>query len=175
MVSFFIISPDIHHHYREYENILVHKNREREEVFTGRRCNKCWCSNGEIRFLCFVFVLFLYFVYFFCKCFLPLSSFVMSSLVLSKPKGARINKANINIYSFKGVKRNSARHQAQVTDMKTMEIVLIMKMMTRTISMTISRTMTMTSNNTCVNSSPLRLSVNPESWPLLSRHCLPSG
>ena len=86
MVSFFIISPDIHHHlYREYENILVHKNREREEVFTGRRCNKCWCSNGEIRFLCFVFVLFLYFVYFFCKCFLPLSSFVMSSLVLSKP------------------------------------------------------------------------------------------
>ena len=49
----------------------------------------------------------------------------MSSLVLSKPKGARINKANINIYSFKGVKRNSARHQAQVTDMKTMEIVLI--------------------------------------------------
>ena len=94
----------------------------------------------------------------------------MSSLVLSKPKGARINKANINIYSFKGVKRNSARHQAQVTDMKTMDIVLIMKMMTMTISMTISRTMTMTSNN-----SPLRLSVNPESWPLLSRHCLPSG
>ena len=93
---------------------------------------------------------FLYFVYFFCKCFLPLSSFVMSSLVLSKPcspKGVRINKANINIRSFKGVKRNSARHQAQVTDMKTMEIVLIMKMMTRTTSMTISRTMTMTSNN----------------------------
>ena len=124
MVSFFIISPDIHHHlYREYENILVHKNREREEVFTGRRCNKCWCSNGEIRFLCFVFVLF----YILCI-FSPLSSFVMSSLVLSKPcspKGVRINKANINIRSFKGVKRNSARHQAQVTDMKTMEIVLI--------------------------------------------------
>ena len=42
-----------------------------------------------------------------------------------KTKGVRINKANINICSFKGVKRNSARHQAQVTDMKTMEIVLI--------------------------------------------------
>ena len=29
---FFIISPDIHHHYRKYENILVHKNRERENM-----------------------------------------------------------------------------------------------------------------------------------------------
>ena len=59
---FFIISPDI-------QNILVHKNREREEVFTGRRCNNCWCSNGEIRFLCFVFVLFFIFCVFVCKCF----------------------------------------------------------------------------------------------------------
>ena len=55
-VSFFIISPDI-------QNILLHNNREREEVFTGRRCNKCWCSNGEIRFF---YVLYLYFFYILC-------------------------------------------------------------------------------------------------------------
>ena len=23
--------------------------REGEEVYTGRRCSHCWCSNGEIR------------------------------------------------------------------------------------------------------------------------------
>ena len=30
---------------------MIFDNREREEVFTGRRCSKCRCYNGEIRFL----------------------------------------------------------------------------------------------------------------------------
>ena len=57
--------------------------REREEVFTGRRCNKCWCSNGEIRFA-FVFI----------------AVFVLY------------------LYLCLGVRRSSARRQAQVTDDK---------------------------------------------------------
>lgn len=55
-----------HNHHHNHRN--VHHNeincREREEVFTGRRCNKCWCSNGEIRFL-FVFICILIFVFVF--------------------------------------------------------------------------------------------------------------
>ena len=30
---------------------MIFDAREREEVFTGRRCSKCRCYNGEIRFL----------------------------------------------------------------------------------------------------------------------------
>ena len=30
---------------------MIFDTREREEVFTGRRCSKCRCYNGEIRFL----------------------------------------------------------------------------------------------------------------------------
>ena len=50
---------------------------------------------GRSGFYSFVFVLFFIFCVFFCKCFLPLSSFVMSSLVLSKP--CSLPNININI------------------------------------------------------------------------------